>query len=345
MHPRSLARPALAALVALALLAAACGGLGPDELPEEIGSDERGELRETIAAFIDGVNRYNPEVASEVMLIPAELGIPEVQRMVMQIAALEAEAVTVTLDALSRAELDVERGVVRANANTNIGPIEADFVRRKGEWRFASVPDLLPPAEFGGHHLVWEVTNSYESADGSLLTVVGRIDNVGDSTVLQFGTPGYFRDEAGATVVTTPSAILVRPFVQSGEHTFFRLDVPVPAGASLDLEHFVLLPTFRASFPVDEEVMASLVLSPRSASFAAAPATLEVLNGELSDAAVVLVTEVFDDAGRLLALYATAELPIAAGQRVEVPVPEVEPGPASEADRLTFEVWGTVPRN
>ena len=71
MHPRSLARPALAALVALALLAAACGGLGPDELPEEIGSDERGELRETIAAFIDGVNRYNPEVASEVMLIPA----------------------------------------------------------------------------------------------------------------------------------------------------------------------------------------------------------------------------------------------------------------------------------
>ena len=50
MHPRSLARPALAALVALALLAAACGGLGPDELPEEIGSDERGELRETIAA-------------------------------------------------------------------------------------------------------------------------------------------------------------------------------------------------------------------------------------------------------------------------------------------------------
>ena len=230
MRSRWLAR---SAGVALALLTAACGGLGPEELPEEIGGDERDELAETIAAFIDGVNRYNPEVASEVMLIPNELGFPPVQRLVMQIAALEAEAVTVTLGALGRAELDADRAVVRAAANTNIGPIEADFVRRDGEWRFASVPDLLPPPEFGNHHLEWEVTNSYESADGNLLTVVGRIDNVGDSPVLQFGTPGYFRDETGATVVTTPSAVIVRPFVHPGEHTFFRLDFPVPHGVSL----------------------------------------------------------------------------------------------------------------
>ena len=67
-------------VLALAILAAACnpfGGLAPDELPDEIGPREREQIEETLRRFFEGVNRYNAQVASEVMLTPAELGRPE----------------------------------------------------------------------------------------------------------------------------------------------------------------------------------------------------------------------------------------------------------------------------
>ena len=57
--------------------------------------------------------------------------------------------------------------------------------------------------------------NSYVSADGSVFTIVGAIDNLGTSAVLQLGTPGFVRNGAGETIASAGSTLVARPFVQS----------------------------------------------------------------------------------------------------------------------------------
>ena len=117
-----------------------------------------------------------------------------------------------------------------------LGPVSFELVRRGGRWRLARVPDLQLPPEFAPHALEWRVTNSYASNDGETFTIVGRIDNTGDETVLQLGTPGFIRDEAGRTLRTELSALTARPFVHPGEHTHFRLDFQLSPGSTPDLE-------------------------------------------------------------------------------------------------------------
>ena len=106
-------------------------------VPDEIDGSDRDEISTTIEQFLDGVNRFNPEGASQVMLIPDELGIPEVERMVWEIGALQGEDIQFAFDRIGAAEvIEDEDGpaFVRAVAVTSHGQREIELVRRDGRW-------------------------------------------------------------------------------------------------------------------------------------------------------------------------------------------------------------------
>ena len=349
-RPRMLSTPVALALFG-ALLASACGGLDPDELPEEIGSGEREEIADVLAAFFSGVNRDDVQVASEVMLTPGELGLEEYARLVIQIGAFTAADVDVGFRSVGAAAVNVPRAVVEAVAVTDLGPVSFELVRRGGRWRLARVPDLQLPPEFAPHALEWRVTNSYASNDGETFTIVGRIDNTGDETVLQLGTPGFIRDEAGQTLRTELSALTARPFVHPGEHTHFRLDFQLPPGSTPDLERFpdrfVLVPIFRVSHPDDEGIMArGLSVAPRRLTLeeAAAGATVELVSGQFGATNAVVIAYAVAADGRVLSLYEAATAPIPAGGRKTLALPPPDRESLPDADRVEVEIWGTIPQ-
>jgi hypothetical protein len=243
MHPHLLTRLAAVALAALALLAAACGGLGDDELPEEIGSSEREEIVEVLEAFFEGVNRYNPEVAGEVMLIPAELGIPEVERMVWEIGALQGEELRFEFRSLGvvAPAYDTDRAVpfVRARALTSFGERELQLVRRGGQWRLGAVPDLSVPSEVGTVHLQADVHRWGEDARG-IPVVVGEVTNQGDDVAQVLSLAVLLLDNEGRSI-GTGSAYLAEAVLWPGTSVAFRAALGSYGGVQADDVSVVVL--------------------------------------------------------------------------------------------------------
>ena len=114
MPARSLGPIAAATLAALALVAAACGGLGPDELPEAIGSKEREQITQTLEDFARGVNAQDPEAASLVILPVPEVDIEEWTRLTWQIGALWFDEIELVIEGLGPAQVNTDREVVEA---------------------------------------------------------------------------------------------------------------------------------------------------------------------------------------------------------------------------------------
>ncbi|MDA1061786.1 MAG: hypothetical protein O2895_02595 [Chloroflexi bacterium] len=243
MHPRSLARPAVVVLATLALLAAACGdGLGPEELPEEIGSREREQITETLEAFFDGVNRYNPQVASEVMLLPADLGIPEVGRMVWEIGTLQPEELQFAFQSLGATQVvggaDGEPNFVMATAVTGFGPREFQLVRRGGRWMLSAVPDLSVPQDAGPVEFAVDVHRQDLTEDGSQVNV-GEIVNSGTENAQIFSIAGIARDAEGHTIATS-SGIVAKVILRPGETSPFRVTVGSPDAGAIAETTFII---------------------------------------------------------------------------------------------------------
>ncbi|MDA0256684.1 MAG: hypothetical protein O3C25_02940, partial [Chloroflexi bacterium] len=262
---RTSLRAALAATL-IGLLLSGCGlvgGLGDDELPQELSSSHREDIEKTARAFVDGVGRYNPEIASFATLTPGELGIEEFKRFVLQVGALESAEVPVEFRALGVTSIDAERAVVHATLATTLGNLEVDMVRRGGRWRVASLPDLAIPDAGAPYRVSWAVTNSYTSSSGALV-VVGTLENVGDVTLLTLGAGGYIPGADGRAVSTGTAPIIADPFLLGGETTVFRVDLTSEVTAALDPAAFVLVPNFRLAREADARSETPVSVAPKS---------------------------------------------------------------------------------
>ena len=246
MHPRNLPLKMLllVGMGVAALLVAGAGSivfksfsLGPDEMPASIGDDERGEINDTLEAFFFGIDQFNPQVAGESMLTPGELGIEEFARMVFEIAAVQSAGLTFSYSSLGAVELDKASGVVHATAATGLGNVPVDLVRSDGQWRVAAVPDLRIPEDSAPYVYEWEVTNSYSTADGLGMTVIGEVHNTGTTPWLVLGMPGLLAAPNGSVIRSEGSGFTTQPCVDPGQSYPFRLDFTLPNGvAGADIE-------------------------------------------------------------------------------------------------------------
>ena len=327
-----LARPTVAALGALALLLAACGGLGADELPEEIGADARDEITEALSAFFGGVDSYNPQVASELMLIPAELGIPEVERMVWEIGALQSEELQFDFQSLGPTRVVVdgegEPLFVSAAAVTAFGSREFELVRRDGRWLLSAVPDLSVPQDAGPVALTTEVHRQDLTAGGAQINV-GEIVNLGSENAQIFGIAAIARDADGRTIATsrgTVATVILRP----GEASPFRVAVGGSDRGVIAQTTFVV--TAKRVADSDFELFAAVTLSVSGIERARTAEGGSVVRGTVRndgfERAIPFPAAVAYDADdRLLAVGGGGDLetPLQPGAAiaVEVPLPDL----------------------
>lgn len=272
-------------------------GLGSNELPSSLGEGERTEIRKSIDDFYGYVNQYNPEFISSTMLPIRELGSEEFSRLVMEVAALQSEAITFRVQTLGSTSFGDGRKYVQARVATNYGNRDIRLVRRDGRWKISEVPDLLVPQEAGPMRAEWSVTHSFTIDPGQLpagqptatptsssatpastavgtasgaataqptqapqktLYVVGRIRNLSTEPGYILSASGFVTDGAGKTVASARPQMPGNPYLDPGEETFFQISFRYPVDAApLDVANFVFVPDFRQVGRTDESTFVS----------------------------------------------------------------------------------------
>lgn len=276
-------------------------GLGPNELPSTLGESERTEIRETIDDFYGFVNQYNPEFISSTMIPVPELGNEEFSRLVMEVAPLQSEALTFSLQTLGSTSFSSDRKYVQARVATNFGNREFRLTRRDGQWKIAAVPDLIVPQEAGPMRLEWSVVHSFvvdpgqavpstatpsatatpgaaAPASGASETatpvaeatpppqrtfyVVGRVKNLSTEPGYVLSASGFVSDGAGKTLATARPPMPWNPYLDPGEEAYFQISFRIPEGvATLDAANFVLVPDFRQVGRTDEATFVSALVA------------------------------------------------------------------------------------
>jgi len=353
MPPRNLAPKTLALIgggvaalvVAGVLLLFNPFALGPNEMPSSIGDGEREDINETLEAFFFGVDQYNPQVASEVMLTPGELGIEEFTRMVYQFAVLQLAELTYGYSNLGAVTLDPAAGVAHAVAVTDMKNVEFTVARRDGNWRIVEVPDLPVPADRLPYTVETEVTSERVSEDGLTYTAIGELRNTGESTWLVLSLNAAMMSGSDVLRATTV-AFVARPFVHPGESLPFRFDFTTSEAAALADATFEAFPGIRVARGADEDVLAtSLTAEPAELDVAEAVDGFDVTlsNGEDATRVARLVVSVRDAVGRLIDVYSVPPAEVPAGRSTAVAVPGPAPDSVEGAAVVSVDVWGTAP--
>lgn len=336
--------------MAFGLLTAACsafGGLGADELPERLSGSERDKIGETLSLFFDGAAQYNPQFASDAMLMPGELGIEEFKRFVLQLSTFEIARIPIEFVRLGEGRILAEPAVARVVASTNIGNMELDLVRRDGRWRVASVPDFTLPASIATYEVTWEVTNSYHGPSGAF-TVVGRVMNAATSPdLLNFGPSGYITDEEGRVITTGTSVVMTSAFLNSGAESLFQIDFVAGDRDAADPSRFELIPHYRPLSDTDTFVRVTTPRAEISPEEARGGLRILLKNSDTTDrqreADAQVIAVVRDGAGRPLSLYASPRITIPAGGSRSVDLPPADPLTLEGASTVTIEPWGVEP--
>ena len=277
--------------------------LGPNELPSSIGGGEREDIQETVQAFFDGVNQYNPQTASETMLPLAEVGNTNMDRLILEVAALQAEQLTFQIQSIGATTLDEAAKQVSARVVTNYGPRDFVLTRRDGQWRVAQAPDLKAPQEAGPLKLSWDVTNSYWSDDGNTLFVVGNVKNTGSAPGYMFTFGAYVDDPTGLVLQTNRPPLPGSPFLDPGVESPFLLTFGQPAGTKLDPARVVIAPDFRP-VPAGSAASFKKKLEARPARLLWQPGEMAstLANLENRDYPIAVFGYFRDASGRLLAV-------------------------------------------
>ena len=344
--------PALALVAAFALLAAACGGLGADELPDELSDGDREEISETLEAFFGGVDLYNPQVASGVMLIPRELGIPEVERMVWEIGALQPEGLRFEYQSLGPAAVvaddEGEPLFVRATAVTAFELREVRLVRRDGLWRISAVPDLVVPPDAGPVALTVEVHRSTPFPDRRGQVIVGEIVNSGSESAQIFSIAGIAFDEDGATV-STIAGIAPIAIVRPGESSPFRVAL-APREGEKAIAETTFVVTAKLVDPRDLEFFEASKIGVLDTEYVDSGEDAGVLRGTLRNDAferanVFAAAVALDADGRFVAVSGGAPtgVVVQAGAELEIEIPLLDLrilGLADEVAEVRLLPWG-----
>lgn len=343
-------RAALLAAALLALIPAltGCGllgdDLGPDELPDEITSKHREQIQDTLERFFAGVDANNPQVAGEAMLSPSEVGIEEFARMVVVLGALQGAQVEWGFRSLGAAKFIAEPEVVEVTALTSLGPtMSVRLVRRSGEWRVATVPDLLPTQDRLPYSVRSEITNVYRKDDGALVAI-GYIENTGDNVLLPMSSGVYLRPSGRTTARLEQSAAITDPFLHRGERTLIRADFPVGTdGSAADFE---VIPVVRVASSSDEEVLATdLSVDPEGINPATAgdSQTVSVRNQEIESRMAMVVVAAFRADGTPVTFATSGAHEALGGVITAVQVPGLDAAALEAADAVNVSVWGWRP--
>jgi len=333
-------------LGALALLVSACNpfGLGPDELPSSLSDGDRSRINEVVGNFFAGVDAYNPQLAGDSMVTPGEIGIEDFSRMVLQIGALQSAELQYGYRVVEAASIDEAAGVVRASAATGLGNVRLELARRGGQWRVVRAPDLTMPVDQAPYRFETHITNTFQQATGPF-TVVGELENVGDSPWLVISLAGYLEGPDGRTLRVDQSGLITRPFVSPGEPLPFRIDLALPEGTEFSEDAFRIVPNFRLERGADREILATgLTVDPAVIEGTPDAFSVTVSNGEDALRAARLIAYVVAEDGRLLYVYQSGDFNVAAEGSITTDVPGPPPEAATDASQIRIETWGVVPQ-
>lgn len=359
-------------------------GLGPNEVPSTIGEGERAEIRKTIEEFYGFVNQYNPEFISSKLLPVPELGQEEFSRLVMEVAPLQSEALTFSVQTLGSTTLVEDGKYVQARVATNYGNREFRLTRRDGQWKLAAVPDLLVPQEAGPMRLEWAVTSSFvvdpneapppgqatatatatatPAATGTAtasqpslppqktLFVVGRIKNLSGEPGYILSASAFITDGQGKTLVTARPPMPWNPYLDPGEEAYFQVQLTFPrTGEQLDVANFVLVPDFRQVGRTDEATFVTDLAVAEPPSVAWRPQTelsTTLKNNDPRPVSAQVFGYFLDGSGKpLFIVPVSPELAMPPGSSIPVPLAFRELPPAlSGVKTIEFKVFATPPR-
>jgi hypothetical protein len=252
------------------------------------------------------------------MLSLDEVGRMNMQRMILEIAALQSGELAFEVEALGATTLDAAAGRVSARAATNYGPRDFVLTRRDGQWRVAKVPDLIVSQEYWPTKLSWEITNNYYSDDGNTLFVVGNVKNTGQVPGYMLTVGSFITDANGETLQTNRPPIAGSPFLDPGQETPFLISLAKPGGVEFDSTRVVIVPDFRQ---VPEGSAASfrkrINVEPLRAAWQSEPVSYAVSNLEDKEYRVAVYGYFRDGTGKLLAVALVGGGNVPAGAKQE----------------------------
>jgi hypothetical protein len=237
------------------------------------------------------------------MLPLDDLGRMNMQRLILEVAALQSGKLTFQIQSLGATKLDAAAKQVSAHVVTNYGPRDFVLTRRDGQWRVARVPDLLVSQDYWPTKLSWDVTNRYYSDDGNTLFLAGTMKNTGNVPGYMLTVGAFITDANGETLQTNRPPIAGSPFIDPGQESPFLISLGQPEGVKFDTSRVVIVPDFRQVPPgSSESFKKQFVLEPPRLAWQDGPMTYTLTNHEDKAYPIAIYGYFRDAAGKLLAV-------------------------------------------
>ena len=333
------------ALTALAILAAACnpfGGLGPDELPGEIGPQEREQIEKTLVKWLRALNDNDIGVSSEYTLTPGEMGstsqngIAAYERLTVEVSSFTAEGLSYEFQALGLASIEGDHVVVEFV--TNFGRRQTELVRRVGVWRMTKLPRMLVATEEGPISITTTIHRAVQVSPTQRTWLV-EFTNDSDVPALWFSAWILTVDADGNAISPRSANLWTQSFLRPGESTLVRIDGAFDESSNrLD----AIVPVFRRAFEGDQgsvvDVPAGDVTFVPATASGNAMVTATVPNPALGAINASVLAAVYDRSGGLLALLPWVEGTgrLAPGEIAEVSI--VVPAESKAGDGVAAEL-------